>query len=87
MRIGAGLGLLICCAGLTACTAAAPTGSQVTVTTPSVGRPPTPDSAQALAVAVRQYKAAYAKELGQLSRLLTTAPTTPASGRVRLSTS
>ena len=48
MRIGTGLGLLICCcAGLTACTAAAPKGPDVTVTTPSVGRPPAPDSAQA----------------------------------------
>jgi hypothetical protein len=47
MRIGTWLVLLICCAGLAACTAAAPTGPQVTVTTPSVGRPPAPDSAQA----------------------------------------
>jgi hypothetical protein len=47
MRIATWLVLLICCAGLAACTAAAPTGPQVTVTTPSVGRPPAPDSAQA----------------------------------------
>ena len=48
MRIRTGLGVLICCcAGLTACTAAAPKGPDVTVTTPSVGRPPAPDSAQA----------------------------------------
>jgi len=47
MRTGAWLVLLIGGGGLAACTAAAPTGPQVTVTTPSVGRPPAPDSAQA----------------------------------------
>jgi hypothetical protein len=39
---------LICCgAGLTACTAAPPKGPSLTVTTPSVGRPAAPSSAQA----------------------------------------
>ena len=52
MRIRTGLGLLICCClicctGLAACTAAAPKGPDTTVTTPSVGRPPAPVSAQA----------------------------------------
>jgi hypothetical protein len=48
MRTSTGLGLLICCcAGLAACTAAAPKGPDATVTTPSVGRPPAPASAQA----------------------------------------
>jgi hypothetical protein len=48
MRIRACLSVLICCcAGLTACTAAAPKGPAATVTTPSVGRPPAPVSAQA----------------------------------------
>jgi hypothetical protein len=48
MRIRAGLGVLICCyTGLVACTAAAPKGPDTTVTTPSVGRPPAPVSAQA----------------------------------------
>jgi hypothetical protein len=47
MRARTGLGLLICCAGLAACTAAAPKGPDTTVTTPSVGRPPAPVSAQA----------------------------------------
>ncbi len=48
MRIRTGLGVLICCcAGLTACTAAAPRGPTATVTTPAVGRPPAPASAQA----------------------------------------
>jgi hypothetical protein len=47
MRIRAGLGALTCCAALTACTAAAPKGPDVTVSTPSVGRPPPPASAQA----------------------------------------
>jgi hypothetical protein len=42
---------------------------------------------QALAAMVRQYKAAYAKELGQLSALLTTAPTTPPGFNVRPPTS
>ena len=47
MRIRNGLGVLICCcAGLAACTAA-PKGPDTTVTTPAVGRPPTPVSAQA----------------------------------------
>jgi hypothetical protein len=48
MRIRTGLAVLICgCAGLAACTAAAPKGPDTTVTTPSVGRPPAPVSAQA----------------------------------------
>jgi hypothetical protein len=48
VRLRTGLSLLICCcAGLTACTAAAPKGPDATVTTPSVGRPPAPASAQA----------------------------------------
>jgi hypothetical protein len=48
MRIRTGLGAAICCcAALTACTAAAPKGPDTTVTTPSVGRPPAPVSAQA----------------------------------------
>jgi len=48
MRIAAGLSVLICCcAGLAACTATAPKGPDATVTTPSVGRPPAPASAQA----------------------------------------
>ena len=48
MRIRTGLGILsCCCAGLAACTAAAPKGPDTTVTTPSVGRPPAPVSAQA----------------------------------------
>jgi hypothetical protein len=48
MRIRGGLVVLICCcAGLAACTAAAPKGPDTTVTTPSVGRPPAPVSAQA----------------------------------------
>jgi hypothetical protein len=48
MRIRTSLCLLICCcAALTACTAAAPKGPDPTVTTPAVGRPPAPASAQA----------------------------------------
>jgi hypothetical protein len=48
MRTRTALGLLsCCCAALTACTAAAPKGPDTTVTTPSVGRPPAPVSAQA----------------------------------------
>jgi hypothetical protein len=48
MRIRTSLCLLICCcAALTACTAAAPKGPDATVTTPVVGRPPAPASAQA----------------------------------------
>jgi hypothetical protein len=48
MRIRTGLGVLACCcAALTACTAAAPKGPDATVTTPAVGRPPVPASAQA----------------------------------------
>jgi hypothetical protein len=47
MRIRTGLGVLACCAALTACTAAAPKGPDATVTTPAVGRPPAPASAQA----------------------------------------
>jgi hypothetical protein len=50
MRLRAGLGLGLaacCCAALAACTAAAPKGPNTTVTTPSVGRPAPPASAQA----------------------------------------
>ena len=43
IRIGSGL-LVCCCAGLAACTAAAPKGPDATVTTPAVGRPPPPAS-------------------------------------------
>jgi hypothetical protein len=46
MHIRANWCLLICCAVLTACTAA-PKGPDATVTTPAVGRPPAPVSAQA----------------------------------------
>lgn len=47
MRIQIGLSLLVLCAGLAACTASAPKGPDVTVSTPSVGRPPPPSSVQA----------------------------------------
>jgi hypothetical protein len=48
MRTRTSLGLLICCcAALAACTAAPPKGPDATVTTPAVGRPPAPASAQA----------------------------------------
>jgi hypothetical protein len=47
MRIRTGLGVLICCAALTACTANAPNRPDATVTTPAVGRPPAPASAEA----------------------------------------
>jgi hypothetical protein len=48
MRTRTGLCLLAgCCAALAACTAAAPKGPNTTVSTPSVGRPPPPASAQA----------------------------------------
>ena len=47
MRIQVGLGLLITCAGLAACTASAPKGPDVTVSVPSVGRPQPPSSVQA----------------------------------------
>jgi hypothetical protein len=46
-RIRCGLGLVICCVALTACTAPAHKGPVATVTTPSVGKPPPPSSAQA----------------------------------------
>jgi len=46
IRIRTGL-LVCCCAGLAACTAAAPKGPVATVTTPAVGQPPAPVSAQA----------------------------------------
>ena len=39
--------LACCCAALTACTAAEPKGPDATVTTPAVGRPPAPASAEA----------------------------------------
>jgi hypothetical protein len=48
MRIRTGRWLLICCcAGLTACAAGPPTGPNVTVTAPGIGRPPPPSSVQA----------------------------------------
>jgi hypothetical protein len=48
MRIRTGICVLACCcAALTACTAAAPEGPDATVSTPVVGRPPAPASAQA----------------------------------------
>ena len=48
MRVSTGRFLVLCCcAGLAACTAAAPKGPDTIVTTPSVGRPPAPVSAQA----------------------------------------
>ena len=47
MRIRTGWCLLACCAALTACAASAPKGPAATVTTPAVGRPPAPVSAQA----------------------------------------
>jgi hypothetical protein len=50
MRIRSSIGVLltgVCCAGLAACTAAASSGPDVTVTDPSVGRPSPPDSVQA----------------------------------------
>jgi hypothetical protein len=48
MRIRTGLCLLAgCCAALTACTAAPPNRPDATVTTPAVGRPPAPATAQA----------------------------------------
>ena len=43
MRIRSGLVVLICCAGLAACTAA-PKGLDATVTKPAIGRPPPPAS-------------------------------------------
>jgi hypothetical protein len=46
MRLRAGL-LICCCAGLAGCTAGAPKGPDVTVSTPSVGRPQPPSSVQA----------------------------------------
>jgi hypothetical protein len=46
MRLRAGL-LICCCTGLAACTASAPRGPDVAVSTPSVGRPAPPVSAQA----------------------------------------
>jgi hypothetical protein len=50
MPIRTGIGALVicaCCAGLAACTAAASSGPDVTVTVPSVGRPAPPGSVQA----------------------------------------
>jgi hypothetical protein len=46
MRLRAGL-LICCCMGLAACTASAPKGPDVAVSTPSVGRPQPPSSVQA----------------------------------------
>ena len=47
MRIRTAVVMLACCAGLAACTAAAPKGPNATVTTPSVGKPPAPSSVDA----------------------------------------
>jgi hypothetical protein len=48
MRTRTGLGLLACCCvAVAACTAGPPTGPTATVTTPAIGRPPAPASAQA----------------------------------------
>jgi hypothetical protein len=47
MRTRTGLCLLACCAALTACTANAPSRPDAAVTTPAVGRPPAPASAEA----------------------------------------
>src|SRR5215470_1552082 len=47
MPIRTGLGLLICCVVLAACTANAAKGPAATVTTPAVGRPPAPASVAA----------------------------------------
>jgi len=44
MHIRTGLGVLICCVVVSACTAAAPSGPNATVTKPTVGRPPAPAS-------------------------------------------
>jgi hypothetical protein len=44
MRIRTGLGVLVCCATLAACTAAPPKGLDATVTKPAVDRPPAPAS-------------------------------------------
>jgi hypothetical protein len=46
MRLRTGL-LICCCLGLAGCTASASTGPDVTVSTPGVGRPQPPSSAQA----------------------------------------
>jgi hypothetical protein len=47
MRIQTAVVMLACCAGLAACTAAAPKGPDTTVTTPHVGKPPPPISVDA----------------------------------------
>jgi hypothetical protein len=47
MRTRTALCVLACCMALAACTAAPPKGPDATVTTPAVGRPPAPASAQA----------------------------------------
>ena len=47
MRTRTGLWLLACCAALAACTAGPPKGPNTTVSTPRVGKPPPPASAQA----------------------------------------
>ena len=46
-RLPIGCAVLTACAVVTACTASAPKGPAATVTTPAVGRPPAPVSAQA----------------------------------------
>ncbi len=48
MRIRAVIGILACCAGLAACSAAGPQGPDTTVTTPSVGKPAPPTSVDAV---------------------------------------
>jgi len=47
MPVRTGLAALACCAALAACTAAPPKGPDANVTTPAVGRPAAPASAQA----------------------------------------
>src|SRR5215470_13430254 len=47
MPIRTGLGLLVCCVVLAACTANASKGPAATVTTPAVGHPPAPSSVAA----------------------------------------
>jgi hypothetical protein len=47
MRIRPGLGVLVCCAALAACTASPPSGPNTSVNTPKIGRPAAPASAQA----------------------------------------
>jgi hypothetical protein len=61
-RFRPAIGILICCTALAACTASATQGPDTSVTTPSVGRPPPPDSIEA--ALAREAFTPYA-ELGQ----------------------